>query len=347
MKIGVIGCGRIAQLAHLGLLNRLAGVTVAAIAEPDTAQCARAARVVPGAEVFADHQSLFERSSLDAVVLTLPPALHAAAAVDAFRRGLHVYVEKPLATSMADARAVVDAWKASGRIGMIGFNYRLHPVYQQARAHLRAARIGELVGARTVFASSARALPEWKRRRSSGGGALLDLASHHVDLAAFLFKQPVADVSAVVRSLETEGDTAAVTLRLAGGLPVQILCSIDSVAEDRFEILGTKGTLRIDRYAGTIEVGSGTHHTGRLGQLPREVRAIGSAMGRLLRPPGEPSFAAALEAFVAAVRRGALGPDDGSVEDGCRSLAVIEAAERSAESGSVVHVAAPDSARPV
>ena len=334
LRVGVIGCGRIARLAHLPALARCRDVRVVALAEPDEARRREAALQAPGAEPFPDYRDLLASARVDAAVVTLPPGLHAEVAIAAFQSGKHVYLEKPIATSLPDARAVIAAWKRSGTIGMIGFNYRFHPLYGSARAHLRASRLGELAGVRSVFASAARDLPDWKKTRQSGGGALMELASHHVDLVHFLLEQPALEVSALVRSQHSDGDSVSLTLRLADDLLVQSFCSINAAAEDRFEIYGRKGRLAIDRYAGTLELGAAVHDDGRLPRLGRELRRTAGGLRRVLRRSGEFSHGAALRAFASAVQHGRqVAP---GLEQAYRSLAVIDAAERSSATGRVV-----------
>jgi len=82
--------------------------------------------------------------------------------------------------------------------------------------------------------------PEWKRSRDTGGGVLLDLASHHVDLVQHLLGDPVVRVYATTRSLRGEGDHAAVQLELASGAMAQIFVSLGTVDENRMEIVGTE-----------------------------------------------------------------------------------------------------------
>lgn len=340
LRVGVVGCGRIAQLAHLPALARLAGVRVVALAEADEARRREAVRQAPQAATFADYRELLAAGVIDAAVVTLPPALHAEAAIAAFDAGQHVYLEKPLATTLADARAVMAAWKRSGKIGMIGFNYRFHPLYRIVKAHLASSRLGELVGVRTVFASTARALPDWKKARQSGGGALMELASHHVDLVHFLFDQPIVEVTTLSRSQHSEADTVSLNLRLADGLLVQSFCSINAVAEDRFEIYGREGKLAVDRYAGTLESGSARHADGRLPRLRCELRRFARGVSTVLRPPGEHSYGVALGAFASAIRD--ARPVLPGFEQAYQSLAVIDAAERSATSGRVVTMSSDD-----
>lgn len=333
-KVGLIGFGRIAQRVHLPALRTLPEVHVVALAESDPERCQEAERALPQAHFFSDYRALLAESEAEAVVICLPSSLHAEAALAAFEAGKHVYLEKPIATCLSDAQAVLEAWQRAGTIGMTGFNFRFNPLHLKAKAHLRAGRLGELVGVRTVFSSAARTLPAWKERRQSGGGALLDLASHHMDLVPFLLGEEVVAVAAEARSQRSEEDSVAVQLRLASGLLVQSFFSITSVDEDRLEIYGRQGKLILDRYAGTLCAREPEAVYSRLGKLREEARALVEGLRRVARTPGEPSFQAALGAFVAAAQSGAsVRPD---LEDGYRSLAILDAAERSAAAGKTV-----------
>jgi predicted dehydrogenase len=158
-----------------------------------------------------------------------------------------------------------------------------------------------------------------------------------VDLIHYLLDDPVVRTYATLRSLQGEGDHAALQLELASGATVQSFVSLGTVDENRIEIVGTTGKLVMDR----TELLRPDHvpATLRGARALRVRRALTALEPRLLlRSPGaEPSFAAALEAFVTA----ALGePFDGpDLTDGARNIAVLEAAERAAASGTAV---APD-----
>jgi predicted dehydrogenase len=264
--------------------------------------------------------------------------LHAEAAVASFERGLHVYLEKPIAAAVEDAKRVVEAWRRAGTVGRIGFNFRFHPLVGELRAALRSGVLGELVGARTLFSAARRSLPEWKRERRSGGGAVLDLASHHFDLARFLFDQEIAEVGALLRSVETEGDTAAIELRLAAGPLVTIFVSLAAVEEDRIEVYGSRGGLSFDRYRSSrLRFASATRDFRRTARLRAAAAALAS-LPRALRdaalPPPEPSYALSFADFVGAVRGHASAGAD--LEDGLRCLEIVSAAERAASSGRTV-----------
>lgn len=94
--------------------------------------------------------------------------------------------------------------------------------------------------------------PPWLEAVASDRrGVLLDLASHHIDAVAFVFGGAARDVTAVLRSVRTEDDTAVVSLRLHDGLPVSMLMSNSAAREDRIEVYGDSGKLTLDRYEAT------------------------------------------------------------------------------------------------
>ncbi|MGH7827249.1 MAG: Gfo/Idh/MocA family protein [Candidatus Binatia bacterium] len=341
LRIGLIGCGRIAQHVHLPVLTALDGVELAAVAEVDAGRREACRAVSPRARLFADYRDLLDEGDVEAVVICLPPALHAETAVACFERNLHVYVEKPLATTLEDGEKVVAAWRQAGTVGRIGFNCRFHPLVAELRAVLRRGIPGGVIGARTVFCAARRTLPEWKRDRAIGGGVLLDLVSHHFDLVRFVFDQEIVEIGALLRSFESEEDTVAIKLRLAAGPLVTTFASLAAVEEDCIEVYGSSGKLVFDRY-----------RSSRLGFTPSRrdyrwmarVRAAAATLAALprtardiLSPPRERSFAFALAAFGAAIQgRTHKGPD---LEDGLRSLAAVIAAERAARSGETVALA--------
>jgi predicted dehydrogenase len=334
LRIGLLGCGQIARGVHLPVLRALPNVRVAAIAEANDAALAAAGAIVPEARRFTDFTELIRSGELDAVVVCLPPHLHADSAIAAFEAGLHVYLEKPLAPSASEVARVIEAWRRAGTVGMIGFNFRFHPQVERIRQRVRAGEIGTVLGMRTVFSILPHEIPEWKRTRALGGGVLLDLASHHVDLAHHLLGDAVVRAYASVRSLQAEGDHAALQLELASGASMQTFVSLGTVDEHRIEVLGTTGKLVMDRTELTRpEHVAATLRGARVRRVRRALEALEPA--RLLRSPGaEPSFAAALGAFAVAASGGAFpGPD---LVDGARCLAVIEAAECAASTGTGV-----------
>jgi myo-inositol 2-dehydrogenase/D-chiro-inositol 1-dehydrogenase len=314
------------------------GANLVVVAEADGDARNRARRLAPGAALFADYREAIARGGLDAVVVCLPPSLHAPAACAGLERGLHLYLEKPLATTFEAGADLVALWRQAGVIAQIGFNFRFHPQVCALRDSIGAGRLGRIVAMRTVFASRARGLPEWKHHRESGGGVLLDLASHHFDLIRFLLDTDIVEVTAAVRSIESEADTAVVVARTASGPLVTMLFSLAAVDEDRIELFGTSGRAVFDRYRDPrVRLAPPARDFGlaaRCGAAIRTVRDFPRAIRESGWPGRDPSFALALASFVNATAHGlAARPDLG---DGLASLSAVLAAERSASSGMTV-----------
>jgi predicted dehydrogenase len=339
LRIGLLGCGRIVQRVHLDVLAGMRWSRLVAVADPDPQARAAALARVPDAAAHADWRELLARGDLHAVVVATPSALHAEPAVAAFAAGLHVYVEKPLAITMADADAVVAAWRHAGTTGMTGLAFRFATPYLRLRDVLERGELGRVAALRTTFCSSPRGLAGWKTSRATGGGALLDLATHSVDTVRMLTGGEVAAVTAVLSSVLSEGDTALLVLEVVGGVTadgLQVTCLVSASAPqaDRVEVFAERGGVLADRMAGTVHpvpLGPAATRPARVGAGVRELlRAPLDVKARVLPAP-EPSFATALRAFRTAALRGwPVRPDP---EDGRRCLHVVLAAEESAATG--------------
>jgi myo-inositol 2-dehydrogenase/D-chiro-inositol 1-dehydrogenase len=338
LGVGLIGCGRIAQLVHLDLLTRLPGARLVALSDVDARRRQEASRRIPDAVALGGYERLLERDDVQAVVICLPSSLHAEATRAALDARKHVYLEKPLAVSVEEGRHVVQEWRGTDLVAMIGFNYRFSALFQAVREHVRVGRLGDHLGVRSVFSTPPRPLPAWKSDRALGGGVLLDYGSHLVDLIRFVFDQEVDEVSARLGSRGDPLGAAFLELRLADGVVVQSFFTRSGVDEDRLEIYGERGKLTVDRHRSLeVEIATAAEHPSRLALALRGIRLmLGDPYARekLIAPASEPSYRAALQHFVAAARDGeATKPD---LLDGLKSLAVIEAAESSAAEGRTV-----------
>ena len=342
LQIGLIGCGDIGLTVHLQNLCRINSANVVAFADSDASRRRLAQDRVPQASGYNDYRELLAVPEIEAVIIALPNALHADVAIAALNHNKHVYLEKPLATTLTDGERIANAWRLSKKQAMIGFNFRFNPLHQQLKRELRADRLGRVRAVRSVFSTAARRLPAWKCARETGGGALLDLASHHVDLVHFWFNEPVIEVRATVESIKHEGDTATLELRLPNKLVIQSFFSAGSVDDDHFEIYGEGGRLSLDRYASwQVDFRNGRRPPLVSRCFKRIVSAIPRslfAVTKLRAPACEQSFALALEHFIESVRR--HEPVQPKNQAGLESLAVIAAAEESAATGRPARVRA-------
>ena len=338
LKFALTGCGRIARDVHIPVLGRMPGVQLVAVADPREEAREAARQVAPGCAVFHRQDEMLDAVEADAVIVAAPSAEHAALACQAFARRKHVYLEKPIATSLEDARQVVAAWRKAGVVAMPGFNYRFHPLVRELRQLLDTNRIGALLAARTTFSIMACDPASWRASRARGGGALLDLASHHVDLIRFVFRREIAGVHASVRSIRAEDDCVAVQLHLQDGLVVQSIFSECGSEIDCFEVFGENGSLGFDRYSSErVEYAGAAHGPARVQRLLNRVGSFvpGSGWLRKVRAPlHEPCYEASLAHFISVIRGEA--PLECDLLDGYESIAVIAAAEESARAGTFV-----------
>jgi len=340
VRVALIGCGSLGVSVHLPILRRLPGVGVVAVADSSPAALRAAGALAPDATAFEDYRELLARDEIDAVIVAVPTHLHARVATEVFGARKHLYLEKPLAGSVAEGRQLVDCWRETGRVGIIGFNYRFSPLFLRLRDRIAREAVGEVVAVRMMFASAPATLPDWKTRRTTGGGALLDFGVHHVDLVRFLLQRDVRSVGAQLHSVHSDDDRVSLDLYLDGGVVVQCLFAFGAVDEDRVEVYGSRGKLTVDRFH-SIDVefrpaGVGSSRAARLG-LGWRGPALRSVLGspvliqRLRAPTAEPSFQASLANFVAAAATGRQTSPD--LSDGLKALEVLDAASRSAAEG--------------
>lgn len=334
MKIGLLGCGSVAYWIHARALRGIPGVRLAAAADPDAAARERVRRVT-GARVYERASDLLEREDIEAVVICAPTNLHADLAIAAASAGKHFYLEKPIATTAADAESVIEAAARAGVTAAIGFNRRRHPLFERARELLAGGSIGAVRGVQTTFCEPTPpdAMPGWKRHRATGGGVLLDLASHHIDQLRWMLDDEVASISTALGSERTEHDTARVELEMAGGAQVQGFFSFRAGLADRLEFMGERGTLRVDRHAAglSLRVGLRRGYGTRAHWVAPRPAVMAWRLERSWRPAADPSYRRSLRAFVHHAR-GTASPV-ASLTDGLRSLEVVLAAEDAAAAG--------------
>ena len=335
LRLGVIGCGAVTHYCHLPALKGISGIRVIALADEDPQALDRARKRARRAMLLTP-DDLINRGDVDAVLVATPSHTHAHLAARVLAAGKHLYLEKPIGISAAEASSLRDiAASARGRVA-VGFNRRLHPIYEIAADALRRGVVGTVRAVHTVFAERVdpELMPHWKRARETGGGVLLDLASHHVDLIRWLLRQDVALVSATLASHRTAHDVASMAYTLMDGTPVQGIYSFRSALADTIEVHGERGVMRIDRHRQRVTLtmrrrfGYGTRTT----SLTRGVLASPlPRLRRALRPSLDPSYGAAWRAFIEHTQ--GVATPIATMSDGLASLAVVLAAELSASSG--------------
>lgn len=262
LRVGVIGLGYGGEMALKGY-SLLPDVEIVALAglEEDRLQTLGATYNVPN--LYHYHHELLSRDDLDAVSVCVPNYLHAPITIEALKRGLHVLCEKPLARTSREAEAMVDAATEADRVLQVVFNHRVRGDVQVLKCYIDEGKLGKIYYAKAYWMRR-RGIPgagTWfVSKEKAGGGPLIDLGVHALDMALYLLGEPeVLTVSAsTYDELAKSGkgidpkarksgsgnvyeveDLATAFLRLAGGstLLLEASWATNSSASDDFGII--------------------------------------------------------------------------------------------------------------
>ena len=190
LKIGLIGCGGIANGKHMPSLSALPEVEMVAFCDiiVERAQAAAEKYGTPDAKVYEDYHELLADPAIDVVHVLTPNREHAPITIDALHAGKHVMCEKPMAKTAADARAMVQAAKESGKKLTIGYQNRQKPESIYLKKVVNRGDLGEIYFAKAL-AVRRRGTPNWGvflNEEEQGGGPLIDIGTHSLDLTLYL-----------------------------------------------------------------------------------------------------------------------------------------------------------------
>ncbi len=193
LKIGLIGAGGIATFMHMPAYAKMDSVEVVAICDIKIEKAQVLAEKYGVAQIFEKYSDLLNLPGLDAVDICTPNYLHSIIAVEALNKGLHVFCEKPDAVNTAEAEKMKAAAEANGRVLMVMRNNRYMPVSVYARQFIADGRMGDIYAARCGW-QRRRGIPGkggwFTTKEQSGGGPLIDLGVHMIDLTMWLMGSP-------------------------------------------------------------------------------------------------------------------------------------------------------------
>lgn len=323
IRFAVVGCGTAANHIHLPAL-RAAGVEVTVFASRSRSS-AEATRDAWGSGTVADAwQDGVGRDDVDAVLIATPNAQHRDVAIVAAAAGKHVLVDKPIACTTAEADEMIAAAAAHAVVVVPFQNTRFMAPFVAAHDAVHRGMVGDLTGLRAAFGHAgpqtwAPGASWFFERAQSGGGCLIDLGVHVIDLVRFVTGDEITSVSAEVNGRTGDVETdAQLLVRMAGGAIGTVHASWSSRPgpDHQLTIVGTEGTLHLD------------------GRTPLTRFAADGPRTRVELPTREGS---PLDEFLAAVR--GERPPSVTAADGRAAVAVVEAAYRSATDGIRVDVA--------
>jgi len=272
-RVGFLGTGWIGRHRMQAMIDSGA-IEAAAICDPSETCRSEAAAAAPGAAIVDSLDAMLDLG-LDGLVIATPSALHADQAIRALQSGAAVFCQKPLGRNAGEARAAVAAARRADRLLAVDFSYRLTAAMQAITPLVRGSELGEIFAVDLVFHNAYGPDKEWFYDRArSGGGCVIDLGVHLIDLALWTLGFPdIADVDAALFSGGRPAgpgdveDYAVATLRTAAGAAVRLGCSWrlqagrDAIIEAQFYGTGGGAALRnidgsfydfvAERYRGT------------------------------------------------------------------------------------------------
>ena len=302
LRIGLLGAARIAPAALIRPARRVAGALVAAVAARDPAR-AQAFAAKHGIErVHKTYDELIADPELDALYNPLPNGLHCSWTMRALEAGKHVLCEKPMAANAAEATAMAETARRSGRMLVEAFHYRYHPLAARMKAIVDSGVLGSI---RHVEAHMCIPLPlpgDIRYRYELGGGATMDTGCYAINLVRFLAGAEPEVIRARARLASPQVDRwMEADFRFADGRTGRMTCALFSATLIRISarVEGERGELRVlNPYAP---------------QFPHRLRLRVGEQTTVERVSGEPTYVHQLRAFVDLVRGGppmATDPDD-------------------------------------
>ena len=190
LKIGIIGCGGIANGKHMPSLSKIPEVEMVAFCDiiEERAQKAKAKYGTEDAKVYTEYKKLLEDKSIDVIHVCTPNRSHSFITVDSLNAGKHVMCEKPMAKTYADAKLMYDTALKTGKKLTIGYQNRQAPENLYVKQVCDDGELGDIYYAKSI-AIRRRAVPTWGvflNEYEQGGGPLIDIGTHALDLTLWM-----------------------------------------------------------------------------------------------------------------------------------------------------------------
>ena len=321
---GIIGIGHIADTQMAPAINVDVNSTLISVVSRDQERADAFAEKFGAVHATTSYDELLARPDVDVVLITTPNSLHAEQVIAAARAGKHVYCDKPLATTVADAeRAVAACAEASVKLGL-GFHNRAMPCFLEAKRLLESGVIGEPIALHVEVSAGAREHQSWRADPAlAGHGTMANVGVHLYDVLRFIMSAEITTVSAFLDAPDGQMERMSVaTLVFDNGAIAQVNANEKTpYPRNDFVIHGSKGRI----------AGLGLTRTSAGGKL-QVLTADGET--RTPFPPASEAHRDALSEFCQALVEGREPSPSG--QDGLQIVRVVDAMARSARDG--VHI---------
>jgi len=325
IHVAVIGCGRIGT-RHLNAYRSIESANIAAVCDTDRELAKKVANTY-NAKNYDDYKEVLDDKNIDAVDVCVPTGIHHKVILAALDKGKGVFCEKPLSHKLEYAKQIEKKQKETGNLVMVGYLYRFHPSFQRLKKVLEDNIIGDpyfgifRIGGRGGWRA-------WKHRKEQGGGAMLEMLVHMLDLANHCFGEFVEVERLffetllkrrVIEGREVEVDAEdCVLVRLRAESGVQVFCEADLITPS---------------YMNTVEVhgDNGSFFGSILDNIPtivycNESRGVFDRGKNVFRNPYVNLVEKELEYFIESLS-GEVKPTN-SVEESVKILEVVEKVRR-------------------
>lgn len=344
VRWGVIGAGGIAQRRTIPGMMKCEYAELVAVMEVNMELAEKCRAMWNCPKAYDSVEELLADPQIDAIYIASPVFLHAQQAIQAANAGKHILLEKPLAMSADDGQIVVDHCRRRGVLLAAGLMMRYGSHIQQMRQAIRLGKIGKPVSAYAQFTCWYPDMPgNWRQsKKNGGGGALMDMGVHCVDLLQYVLGSNAVQVAALHDTqtfhYEVE-DSSTVVMRMDNGAQCVVQSNFnipDEAARWRLEVFGDQGRLLGDGVIGQIDGGK------------LELLCTGSQQAYSAQQDGAQGSAVMLEAefgdlyereirsFCLSILRGS--PVEVPGQEAVDVQRILEAAYRSAETGMAVRI---------
>jgi predicted dehydrogenase len=253
LNVGIVGLGKMGLL-HTGILNSLDNLKVVAVSEKDKIIAKYLKDSLSYVTVYEDYETMLETEDLDLVYITTPVSSHLPIMMSCVKNKINFFVEKPLTANLEETDKICRSLKHEHEIiHSVGYNRRFIPTFSKVKRLLNVQILGSLSYVKSsMYVSNILSKPTgWRsKKKASGGGVLLDLGAHVIDLLLWYFC-PISSVSGQIKSLyshEVE-DFAHMDIEFSDGMKGELDTSWSTegyrVPELNIEIIGNNGKLRV------------------------------------------------------------------------------------------------------
>lgn len=251
VRFAVVGLGWIAQEAVLPAFQNVETAELAALVTNDSLKANELGKQygVPRTCSYQEYDDLLRRGEVDAVYISLPNSMHKDYSVRALRAGVHVLCEKPMAETAEECHEMIRAAEENNVKLMVAYRLHFEPANLRAIEIIRSGEIGE---PRIFMSAFCQQVGEGNVRlkKSLGGGPLMDMGVYPINAARYLFREEPLEVIAFGGNngeprFEGIHEMVSGVMRFPGDRLASITCSLGSANADAFEVLGTKGSLRL------------------------------------------------------------------------------------------------------